>query len=76
MKTANRNFNLVDSYYTLLKNLSPHNKLELIARLAKSLKTKNNSKDISWKPLFGALELNQSADDFVVGLKKDSPFAL
>jgi len=31
MKTADVNINLVDSYFTLLKNLSPNNKLELIA---------------------------------------------
>lgn len=39
MSTPDVNINLVDSYYTLLKNLSPNNKLELIARLSKSMKT-------------------------------------
>ena len=71
MKAADTNINLVDSYYTLLKSLSPNNKLELIARLSKSLKTAKKSKDNSWKSLFGAWELNQSADDFVDQLKKD-----
>jgi hypothetical protein len=35
------------------------------------LKTEKKSKDNSWKSLFGAWELNQSADDFVDELKKD-----
>lgn len=75
MKAADTNINLVDSYYTLLKSLSPNNKLELIARLSKSMKTTKKTKDNSWKSLFGAWELNQSADDFVEELKKDRKFS-
>ncbi len=75
MRTADVNINLVDSYYTLLKNLSPNNKLELIARLSKSLKTTTKKKeDTSWEALFGAWELDQSTDDFVAELKKDRTF--
>ena len=75
MKTADINTNLIDSYFTLLKSLSPNNKLELIAKLSKSLKTTKKVKDISWKSLFGALELDQTADDFVADLKKDRKFS-
>ena len=75
MKTADVDMNLVDSYYTLLKNLSPNNKLELIARLSKSMKTsKKAKKDTSWEALFGSWELDQSADEFVEELKKDRNF--
>lgn len=74
MKTADINTNLVDSYYTLLKNLSPNNKLELIARLSKSMKTTKKVKDNSWKSLFGAWELDQTADEFVEELKRDRKF--
>ena len=74
MKTADKNIILIDSYYTLLKSLSPNNKLELIVRLTKSMITTNEIKDNSWKSLFGAFKLNQSADDFVDGLKKDRLF--
>lgn len=55
----------------LLKNLSPDNKLELIARLSTSLKTTEHLKDDSWKNLFGAMVLEQSVDDFVDELKRD-----
>ncbi len=75
MKTSDININLVDSYYVLLKNLSPNNKLELIARLSKSMTTTKKTKDNSWKSLFGALVLDQSADIFVEELKKDRKFS-
>jgi hypothetical protein len=75
MKTADINTNIIDSYFTLLKNLSPNNKLELISRLSKSMKTTKKAKDDSWKSLFGALVLDESADEFVEELKKDRKFS-
>lgn len=66
--------NLIDSYYMLLKNLSQDDKLELIGRLSKSMTSTKKAKDNSWKSLFGALILDQSADEFVEGLKKDRNF--
>lgn len=74
MKPVEINTNLIDSYYTLLKSLSPNNKLELISRLSKSMKTTRKTKNTSWKSLFGALTLDQSADEFVEDLKKDRKF--
>lgn len=74
MKTNEINTNLIDSYFTLLKSLSPNNKLELIARLSKSMKTTRKTKDMSWKSLFGAMELDQSVDDFVEDLKNERKF--
>jgi hypothetical protein len=75
MKTADININLVDSYYTLLRSLSPNNKLELIARLSESMKTTKSKKDTSWEELFGSWELDQSADEFIEDLKKDRKFS-
>jgi hypothetical protein len=75
MNSADINANLIESYFTLLKSLSPNSKLELIAKLSKSMKTTKNVKDISWKSLYGALELDQSADDFVTDLKKARKFS-
>jgi hypothetical protein len=74
MKTSDINISLIDSYFTLLKGLSKDNKLELIAKLSKSMKTTKKEKDDSWKSLFGSLELDQSADLFVENLKKDRKF--
>lgn len=76
MKSADINTSLVDSYYMLLKSLSPNNKLELIARLSKSMKTtKKTKEDTSWEALFGSWELDQPADEFVEELKKDRNFS-
>ena len=75
MNSADINLSLIDSYFSLLKNLSPNSKLELIARLSKSMKTTKKTKDNSWKSLFGALVLDQSADEFIEELKKDRKFS-
>ncbi|MFC5284308.1 hypothetical protein [Pedobacter alpinus] len=75
MKTADINSNLIESYFTLLKSLSPNNKLELIAKLSKPMKTTKNEKDNSWQSLFGSLELDQSADEFVEDLKNERKFS-
>lgn len=74
MNTADINTNLIDCYFTLLKSLSANNKLELIARLSKSMTISSKPKNDSWKSLFGALELDQSADEFVDELRKDRKF--
>jgi hypothetical protein len=39
------------------------------------MKTTKKSKDISWKSLFGALEIDQSAEDFVADLEKERKFS-
>ena len=75
MKTAEINTTLIDNYFTLLKGLSADNKLELIAKLSQSMKTTKKAKDNSWKSLFGALKLDQSADDFIADLKKERTFS-
>ena len=75
MNSADMNTNLVDNYFSLLKNLDTDNKLELIARLSESMKTNKQAKDDSWKALFGALVLDQPVDDFVENLKKDRTFS-
>jgi hypothetical protein len=74
MNTANINPDLIDHYFTLLKSLSPNSKLELIARLSKSMKTTNKAKEISLKSLFGAWESEQSAEELVQDLKNARNF--
>ena len=70
MKTADVNTTLIDSYYTLLKSLSPNNKLELIARLSKSMKTtKKREKEVSLESLYGSWESDQTADELIAALK-------
>jgi hypothetical protein len=74
MKSSELNTSMLDSYYRLLENLSPDNKLELISRLSRSMKTTKKTSDDSWKKLYGALLLDESADEFIDGLKRDRCF--
>lgn len=74
MGASDVNINLVDSYYTLLKNLSPNNKLELIAKLSKSMKTTKAKKEVSLSSLYGSWVSEQSADELVAELKKARNF--
>lgn len=66
--------NLINSYFALLKSLSPNDKLELISKLSESMKTKKKAKDKSWMNLFGALKLDAPVEEFVADLKKERQF--
>ncbi len=56
-------------------NLSPDNKLELIARLSKSLKTTEKAKkEVSLRSLYGSWASEQSADELIDELKKARNF--
>ncbi|PWH85597.1 hypothetical protein DIT68_08130 [Brumimicrobium oceani] len=45
MKATDINTTLIYNYFSFLKNLSPDNKLELIARLSKSMKSSKSQKE-------------------------------
>ncbi len=78
MKLENLKFDLIESYLGLLENLSPDNKLELISKLSKSLKSsrkKNkNSPDKSLDDLCGAFIFDKSSDELISDLKKSRNF--
>jgi hypothetical protein len=77
MKTTDINKSLVDSYFMLLKNLSPDNKLELIARLSKSMKKEKiakKTKKVSLESLYGSWVSEQSADVLVQELRNARNF--
>ena len=42
----------------MLKHLSTHEKLELIARLNKSIKAPQTENDLGWEKLYGSFELD------------------
>ena len=75
MKAADVNINLIDSYFGLLKNLSPDSKLELIARLSKSMKTAKKEKADTLKSLFGSFVSEQSAEELIDDIKKSRNFS-
>jgi len=74
MKTVDINTNLIDSYFSVLKNLSPDNKLELIARLSKSMKSPKRVKAGSVQSLYGAFQSDRSADELIDEIKKARSF--
>ena len=66
---------LVDTYYSLLKDLSPNSKLELIVRLSKSLKSsKKAKKEVSLKSLYGSWVSEETADEIIANLKNARNF--
>lgn len=76
MKSSDTNPTLIESYYTLLKSLSPNNKLELISRLSKSMKTaKKKEEGISLDALYGSWVSDQTADELVAELKAARNFS-
>ncbi len=74
MKITDVNTILIDSYYSLLKSLSYENKLELISKLSKSMKTAKR-KEIPLKELYGSWISDHSADELIVELKRARNFS-
>ncbi|RYM34158.1 hypothetical protein ERX46_09375 [Brumimicrobium glaciale] len=75
MKAADINKTLIDNYFSLLENLSSDNKLEIIARLSKSLKSsKKAKKEVSLNSLYGSWVSDKSADEITTELKDAKNF--
>ncbi len=73
MKTVDVNTSLIESYFGLIKNLSPELKLDLIDKLTKTLKSDLNKKN-TLKNSFGAWKSTKSADDIVNELRENRSF--
>lgn len=65
MEAANSNTKLINSYLELLKNLSPADKLNLIAKLTQSVKSDLEGKDNAFEQAFGAWEDSQNTKKVV-----------
>lgn len=65
MKTATIGNMIVDGYIGLLANLSPNEKLDLIARLTTSVKTDLINKQSLFKKSFGAFDSVKSAEEII-----------
>lgn len=71
---ADLNFDLIESYVSLLKNLSAANKLELISRLSESLNGQKTPSNKSANDLYGAFISKKSADEIIAELKNNRQF--
>jgi len=65
MTTTAFNSKIVEGYFGLLVNLSPSNKLDLIAKLTTSAKSDLKPKKSSLKKAFGAFETSKSAEEII-----------
>jgi len=65
MKAIDTNKTLIDGYLQLLENLSPSNKLDLIAKLTASVKTDVTDNKTSFYKAFGAWESKKTADEII-----------
>jgi hypothetical protein len=74
MNSADINPFPIDSYFSLLKNLSEDDKLELIALLSDSVQKRKKPTKRAIHSLFGALKTRQSADKFIFEIKKSRTF--
>lgn len=60
---------IAESYFNMIKALSPEIRLELISRISDSLRNTITPKDDSWKDLFGAFDSEQSAEEIIEDLR-------
>jgi hypothetical protein len=69
MNTADINSKLIDSYISLLKNMSAQNKLDLISRLTNAVKTDLEQEKTDFYKAFGGWDKNESAEDLIETIK-------
>ncbi len=74
MKTIDVNTNFIETYFGLLKNLSPDIKLDIIGKLSKTIKSDLNEQNKSLKDSFGAWQSDKSADEIILELRESRNF--
>lgn len=74
MRTAKISTTLVNGYVGLLTNLSPSDKLDLIAKLTESVKNDLTNKKSSFKKAFGAFDSDKSAEELIDELRSSRLF--
>lgn len=66
--------NIVEAYSKLIENLSSIGKIELLEKLAKSLKKENKSKEKDFFKSFGAFPSEKPAENIVKEIKESRRF--
>ncbi len=69
MNTADINTKLIDSYISLLKNLSSQNKLDLISKLSNTVKPNTEQGKNNFYKAFGGWDENESAEELINSIK-------
>ncbi|MCW3124805.1 MAG: hypothetical protein JWO03_463 [Bacteroidetes bacterium] len=66
--------NTSDLYWELLNNLNRNTKLELISRLAGSLRSQDHAEETSLSSLYGAFQSSKSAEEIINEIRSDRSF--
>ena len=74
MNTADINTKLIDSYISLLKNMSAQNKLDLISKLTNSVKSDIEHGKADFYKAFGGWDENESAEELIDTIKGSRTF--
>ena len=74
MSTADVNTKLIDSYLSLLKNMSVGNKLDLISKLTRTVKTDIEQGQSEFYKSFGGWDKNESAEELIGSIKSARTF--
>ncbi|KGO92656.1 hypothetical protein [Flavobacterium subsaxonicum] len=69
MKSAEINTSIIDGYVGLLDNLSASNKLDLISKLTKSIKTDLTKEKTLFSKSFGAFKSDNSAEEIIEDIR-------
>ena len=72
MKTTDLNKTFIETYFGLIKNLSPDIKQDIIEKLSQTLKSDLTKKKPSMKDSYGAWQSEKSADEIIMELRKKS----
>lgn len=70
MNTADINTKLINSYLSLLKNMSVQNKLDLISKLTNTVKTDIAQEKTEFYKAFGGWDKNESAEELIETIKE------
>lgn len=65
---------IIETYSGLFEGLSSLNKIELIERLSKSLKTEFSTKENTFYKSFGAFSSEKSAEEIIADMKSSRKF--
>ena len=74
MASTETNTTIINGYVGLLENLSPDNKLDLIAQLTASVKTDLGNKKSTFKKSFGAFESEKTAEEIIEEIRNSRLF--
>ena len=74
MNTADINTKLIDSYISLLKNMSTQNKLDLISKLTNTVKKDIEQEKTDFYNAFGGWDEHESAEELIETIKESRTF--